>query len=437
MSKKIAPFIQSILLLTIVWCMFFGVTFFFSKTNEQIEFYVPESANIEATVDSEKLMSNIAFNTLIDQQKDGLNELLFQLLQEKKASNNKNLIAGIDFMNSVSFFTDEYNGQSIQGLIFKLNNSKLWDKNADKLIKKHSLTQRKGTSGLLVFSEKISKNELKKYVSQTDFSKPKPKLGQNDSFVKFNYHSDKYVPITNVSSSLNYNKHKISAQGKVVHSLALTKAEYRLEKNDFHISSALLPTELKDTLRYFAQQIGLETPNIHAISMNYSGIELTKGDNGILPLPLIDMILEFEEPFSIVGNLERLALSENILFNFNKSEMTLKLGNKTYYWQQLSPTSVYIGLTKQPKIIKNTSSEILNIEGNPTILLNIKGSKWVAGAIKMSPIYSTLENTFSEMKNVCFKASSVDKNKLNCDFQLQFNEDKKALNEVIKILLKQ
>lgn len=436
MTKKLVPFIQSVALLTFVWLIFFGIAFFLNRNTDPTEYNVPRTATFQLQIDGKKLINDVAFNTFIDQQEDGLNDVLFRLIQEKTEDPDRKLVAGIDVLNTISYFTDEFNGKIVQGIIFKLSNPVLWDKNGEKIIVKNAYAERKGTTGLLVFSENLSKTELKNYVSKSDFSKPRSNSLEK-SQLQLSYHSHTLSILEQLNSSISYENNFIHSKGTLNHTFQSNQSEFNLEKKDFHLKTSILPKQLNDTIIYFAKQIGLEIPEIRSFSMNYSGLELVSTDNGMIPFPFADFILEFNEPFSIGGNLERFSNTEVVDFKFSKTSMILEIGNKKYHCKQLSPKSIYIGLSQQPKIIKNSSTSPVEIHGNPNLLLNIKGSKWVVGAIKMSPHYSILESVMKEMENIELSTRQKSLQKLNYSINLAYKSDKKALNEVLKLLLNQ
>ena len=436
MTKKLVPFIQSILLLTVVWSIFFGVSFFLNRNTAEIEFNVPTTATFQVELNGKKLLNDIAFNTFVDQQEDGLNDVLFQLIQKKTEDPDRKLLAGIDVLNTISYFTDEFNGKIVQGLIFKLSNPVLWDKNGEKIIVENAYTDRKGDTGLLVFSKNLSKTELKKYVTKSDFSIATSNSIQK-SQIQLSYRSHTLSLLERLNSSISYENNFIHSKGTLNHKFQSEQSEFNLEKKDFHVKTSILPKQLNDTIIYFAKQIGLEIPKILSLSMNYSGLELVSIDNEIIPFPLADFILEFDKPFSIAGNLERFLNNEALDFKFTKTSMILEIGNKKYHCKQLSPTSIYIGLSQDPKITKNNSTSQIEIHGNPNALLNIKGSRWVVGAIKMSPYYSALENAMKDIQNIELRTHKKSLQEFNYSMNISYKSDKKALNEVLKLMLNQ
>jgi hypothetical protein len=73
----------------------------------------------------------------------------------------------------------------------------------------------------------------------------------------------------------------------------ISKSDWTLKKDGFHLLCGIFPENYADTLQSFMNAIGLNLPKISRLSFNYRGTNI--GEDNILPDG--DLLLSFESNY--------------------------------------------------------------------------------------------------------------------------------------------
>lgn len=433
-KRKIIPFFQAALLLSFCWLSFVGISIFLKHDNTDLSFSAPDDATSVFEIDGKQFFDQALYEIIILSRDQELGDALRAVLNfEPESDQNKEFLVGVDIFNSIVVFTTTYMNEPVTGYIFKLKNTKQWDKNASKLFSGNSFVKRDTNSGLLLHSNKLSKSQLKAYANEA-FSKKAGSTKEQNSLVHYSLNGAKLNlrVFEKITGDLYLKNETINAKGHINFGKnhTINRLNFVLEPNGIHITNHISEPNLMSEIEHVLLEFNLSLPKFNAFSLNYDGIILRTKKSGVKPLPKIEVILQFDSITDIANLKQEIAKNKSVLI----SENGFSIAGMEYYLKQLDSKTIYIGINKAPQIHKNTTSEILLIKGKPSILMEIKGSKLVVGAVKMrleselGPIMSFVEKLESCNLSVFEK---------NGEYNLEFKflENKHALNESVKLFV--
>lgn len=433
-GKKIGSFLQLISLIGFLWLLFFSISFFLKHDVTPAHFDFPKSAQLSLTIDG-KTISKDAFYSLFIEDKDIeiANELKDLRQKVKQYDTQQSLLVGIDIFNEIKIFTDEYKGKPLAGYIFKLNNTRLWDKNNARLFNSENASIRSSNTGLIVRSNTLSKAELKKYLNSRKFDKaPTNKDSERkNALLTYKYAHNK----TKTTGIFQIDKNKLKLNGDFNSNdvIAAKKINYYLKPTNFHITSALFPNEWNRQIKQFAQDYSLDFPAIEGISLNYSSMEISSTQDGVIPIPKLELIIQFQSEFSIIPFLANLKEYSPVAFTY--SDSYIEISGNTYYFNQLDTKTIYIGISKKPQIISKSYPTLFTISGSLKPLTKINGNEFLVAMVKMTNPYKQLDKIAHSIETIELDLMKSTKNKNSFNGELSFKKNKNGMSELLKLIL--
>lgn len=437
-NQRIAQFFQLLGLLLLLWSSFLVVRFFLERTESELQFTVPKSASLNVKVDGDKLINSVLFVTIIEKRDPELAKKIRVLLNKNdNSSERKNIFIGVDLFHTIQFFRDKWDNQSIEGFIFKIDNSELWDSQAPQLFGSNSVVLRNKTTGLVLLSGNLNKLSLETYYKKNMTSfliVDENKEHSNLLVYKQYFPSENGNLITNISANGNLYKNLFILKGSILptDNLQLESQRYQLSPSHLSVNGRLLPKIWNDLLYDFCAKNLDSIPKIESFSLNYSGLELTTTANQVLPLPSMELVLSFDKSFSIIEFVSNVISNRDV--DVQVFDDYIQIGKRIYYVKQLDEKSIYIGINKKPVFQKVNNEMILSIKGNPKELINVKGSRFVTAMIKMSDTYKSFETLFSSSENVSLEVKSSNRKVLIYEGKFEFKEEADATNEFLKFM---
>jgi len=428
--KKIGLFFQLICFLGCILGAYFLASFFLQHDASPTEFNFPSSAQFTVSIDG-KTLSDEAFFSLFIQDKDPeiANELKQLREKVKDNENDPTLLVGIDIFNDIKIFTDEVDEKPLIGYIFKLNNIRLWDKNNLRLFNRNSASLRLNTTGLIVSSNTLSKKQLSDYLESNKFDVKK--TPQSSAIIAIGYSNSS----TKIGTEIQIEGNHIKLSGDIQSNMfeIASKLRHQLTPKDVHISSRLFPSQWNVEIAALCKNYSIQTPPIEAFSLNYSQLEIATTKEGVLPLPKLELILQFKSPYSISSLIS--SLEKDSLIIFNESTKSFKIGNNSYHFKQLDNRSIYFGTTKNPSIQTTSFPSIAEIKGSLSPLTSIQGNDFMVAMAKMSPQFKQLDKVVNSIKLIDLKLTGNLSKKLNFDAKMSFQEETNGVNELMKLIL--
>lgn len=438
MKKKIVLLSQLFGLLSILWLCYFLLSVFFNHHIKNNHFFPPKSAQLSICINGEDLVNKIAFTAFIDSKDSEIAQLIREKISARNSkSDSKQKLLGIDLFSTIHFFTDEVNGEQVSGFIFNLDDPTLWDKNSAVFFGAHSYSHREENSGLVLTSLTLSKKQLATYFNNSEFNIVNDDSHESVYSMQLRYVCSNSIEKTihNISSNVGVNRKSITADGNIIlgKNVEVSQLSFSLFPQNFHIDSRIIPIVWNDTLMAWAKRYVTEIPPIKAVSLNYGGLEIQSTNNGVLPLPNMELILEFNKDFSIQNFINSTETRGDI--DIQLKSTYFKIGPKIYYLQQLSPTTIYIGTTKNPVIQTKKISSVISIEGSPHYLTDVKGSRFMMTLINMNDQFSQLKELFGNIKTINGSLRLKGNQPLQYKSRIEFKSNQNALDELLKLLL--
>lgn len=438
MKKKIVLLTQLIGLLSILWMCYFLTSLFFNHNQKQIHFFPPKSARLSVCLNGEDLVNKAAFTALIESKDNELSNQLRIILESNRSDNSKDRkFLGIDLFTSFHFFTDEFNGQELSGYIFNLDNTDLWDLHSGSFFGIKSYSQRIENTGLILTSSTLTKKNLQKYYKNTTFNKDYEAIHKSEFSMQLRYACTNSIEktIQKLNSNITVESKSIISEGTIIlgKNIEITQLTHSLSPKYFHIDSRIIPKDWNDTLREWAKRYVVEIPSIKALSLNYGGLEIQSTQNGVLPLPNMELILEFKKEFSIQNFINKTENRGDVDIHLKSNYF--KIGPKIYYLQQLTPTTIYIGTTKEPVIQTKRINSVIAFEGSPHYLTEVKGSRFMMTLLNMNDAFSQLKEFCGDVQSIKGTLILKGNEPLRYNTTIQFKKSENAMNQLLKILL--
>ena len=197
------------------------------------------------------------------------------------------------------------------------------------------------------------------------------------------------------------------------------------------IGMGKLPDTVNNYIKKMLAKIDVETPDFSAQQLFIYGFEISDFNKNISVFPLIDGIFKFQDTINFKGKTKDVNLK-----NIEKSNTTLKIGPIEYYFEQLSPTEVYLGVNKTPPLIKKNHNRIFYIEGNLDAVLNFSGQGFIAQIARLFPPVQHSKNLFNSLKSFNIEANVSTPDSIYISGEMAFPKNKTASVEILKYLLK-
>ena len=451
-KNNIKKLLSSIILLCFLWAAFLITQLFSKEPEHKNEYFVPKSSTFAVKLNSKKIMNKALFKILFE----GRDEKIIQKIQDalsKPSEKNKNI--GIDFLSEVVLFTSPFKNGKLVVASINLTNTSDFKTNIPKLLDSKTVIETIDNVGfILTYLSKtdqkaIEKREILNYFKTTikplsnNFKSIFKNDNKNDCFLESVSKGNLFGKSTSFISSdiqMSFNENGINLIGNLGISqnkyANVTSPEKILipKANNFYFSSGIIPKSLQDSISSFAKQIGLNLPKLKSISMNYGGLNIVANEESITtPIPDIDLLLEFNTPFSISDLLIQDSLLSKIGGKFYGD--VLNIGGKKYYIEQVNAKTVSISVSKSPAIISNRNSEIFAIKGDLSSLFKINGGGMIVTILEMIPAYKASKDLLNNLDHVNLVVKKTSMKNAKLDGSILFKKDHFVMTEMMKFIL--
>lgn len=424
--ERLSSFVIGIFLLLFLWLAYLLFSVFYVQSNTTSPYTVPENAEMLIEVNGNDVFQDVLFEVLIKGNGDEVVEELKSI--SRKGSDRKQY--GVNWTKPVSYFRAKYNEQSIQGLIVQIVSPSEWNKNINTLLGNTSVAKRNGNFGIVVQSDKLTKEELYKFLDQQKSVKPKKEQRpEQKSLLSVVQKSEKGT----VQLSVSVEENKITSKGILDHdgSLKSGKLNFLLIPSDLHLTSDLITQELNDSLKKMIASDVFEQMKLSGISANYRGVTISEIEGQYIPIPNGDFILGFEKNITVQEFIS--GIPNTIWGEDNKS---VSLGQQIYFVRQLDERTIFFGIKEQAEIKQNNQPIGLIISGTLKPLTNIKGNPLIRTALRMSPTISVGFELAEEIELCTVRIEALNKTSFELTSSFQFHPESNAVLKLLEILLK-
>ena len=448
--KKVIPFFLGILFL---WSSLLIFSSLANKSSQNAAYYIPENSNFSFKLNIKDFLKSSTYSMIFKSKDQGLlNSLQKYLIKSKDGIDNKDI--GIDFTSDIYIYGEEFeNGQNYV-ILFNLLNPRSFRKNIPSLLDKNqSFEQTKDVGMIVTHFTKGAKNnninkKLKAYLSKVIKNKGKFRaekqavkdpddlvLNKTDFFEinvnSFTFNDDIKSKKGKILGKLNEKSLDIIGQIKMINP-PLIESKWTLISDGFHLETAMISNAIQDSIQKYFNKIGIKTPNIQRISMNYYGMELQESDDGLVIAPMFDLLLTFKDDFKINQIFEDFSILESLGYE--------KVGNKmisanklNYYIDSIDSKNLFLGKNLK-QVIRKKNNTLFEIVGDQKALTTIKGGGFITSFIQVIPPFKASKNLFASIEKIHIKSKQINKD-VEIFGELKFKNNYYLYNEFLKFYL--
>jgi hypothetical protein len=443
-NTKIKPFVLATFAL-IFLALFIGTSrFILVKEDTKNEVFIPAQSQYAIKVQGKELFKTSLHDLFLDKPDVEVFGLLRKLI-EKQTDNQKIKDFGINFLSDVVMFNYHTTEGEFYGFVFQLGNSIAFQRNIlDEISKNTGGVCNTETGILLIFNPKkknsiISKESIQKEALQI-LNNPRRKSFftkinfKNNSLIYLEKHSEltdfQYFGKGNLS--LDIKDSVLNIAGKFSSAPTVSKSNWTLKPQGFHISSSMLNAEIQDTIQYLFTKQGFNLPKTTKVAFNYSGIQM--GNGGFIPK--MDLLLEFDSTISKTEFLEPqhwrklgFTISRN-----TDNEYDLNNGSNDFLLTFLDDRTIFIGPNKE-NLVNKSNDRIFYMTGDARYLTKIDGGGLVAMGINLYPPFKTGKDFLESLKKTDIEITSNGKNTV-IKGEISFKEGRSVMVETLRLMLR-
>jgi len=417
------------------------IQFTSEENNTAINSYVPQKADFILKLETKKILNESLISFLFESKDDQV----FSKMNEKLiSSENKDFELGIDLLGESFVFTIPFKKTHLKGICLELKNKKEFKKNIQKLLSENQFFTVKDNRGYVVsYGDDYSKQEVQIFIEkEINLSNDHVKniqfyQDEQKNLIQLKTRGDIWGDQTIFSESnikLNIKQREMTLNGDLEYSnkqsetCFTTHFKTQKSKNNFQFNTSIIPRQIQDTLSFYLNKVNLNPPLISGISFNYSGIEMTSSKF----LPTMDLILQFEKPYSIVNIISNTDFLSSLEADTKGNIISIE--GKKYYLKQLDAQTILISTNKDVEIVKTKTDELLEINGNMLSIFEFKNGGVFKSLLNGISIYKAPKEFFNNCEHVHLKLL---KSKNNCKLEglIKFKENRYAMNELTKLFL--
>lgn len=442
--KAFRSLLSVILLLAFIWMFFLFTQALLKENSNSNSLMVPDDATFAMRFDGKEIAEHTLFSIFLESKDKDLLKLMQESISNKINKDGKWKNYGIDYLSDIVVFEIPYKGKPVQGLLVNVTNETLFRKNIKSIGR---ISACKNGVGVIFTTDnqtkKLSESELKSLANKIISKNQTPlksRFKENHGSGKFveTYSNGSFDGKTSLFSQSNL-LFELQGQSLVISGDFQMNAgsnqviNKTIKPKGLHFSSTLIPSVVNDSLNNFLTQFSLKIPTIDQISMNFMGTRVINHSSGFFIVPQMELFVNCKSEISIKQILSSPELTS--YFDYKMNESSINFQKETLYFSQISPTSFYIGITKNPQIETNKSHLLIKIEGDLKPLTHIEGGGLMTSFLEMLPIYKASKNLSAHAKSLNMNLSLAGKNKAQLKGNLAFSEGYYPMNELVKFLL--
>ncbi len=424
-----------LILLFLVFALSRGL---FSRHDAQHQAYIPLQAKSVMKINSESFIRTF-FSEIVLNPEGNVNfdELLDNPQQQRDY--------GIEFRSDFYLFTLDHEGKTVMGMLCHVLDEKQFTQSLKTSASKSTGFLVKNEVGLIVFypeetgGTRSDLNQLAKKILEKPSGFDLKKLGDptstDDAKISFwskgVESSDGSISLKDLNMTLTIASNVFELKGNAKYQSTLPLQYRTLKKNDLSIQTGIVPDALNALWVKQTAAMGLQLPKITSVSGNYHYAE-PSGVPQPQILPHFDGIYSFEDTVNVYLPLLALSFNETIS---NLTTTSFQLGEKTLYFTQIDPKTIYLGQTEYggSTIDKTT---IFEVSGSLKHLLEIRNGGMMTRILAMSDQYSALEEFVDGIQDSQFSIRKKGGDEVEISGKIEFKNGKSAMSELIGFLIR-
>lgn len=434
-KKAIATFLSTIVLFSIAWMvLLFSQGILETNENKNVAF-VPSNALFAVRVDGRELADKTLFSVFLESKDEEILTMLQEAFSEKKSSDKKWIKDGVDYLSDIVFFQLAHDSNPLNCILLNVSNEQLFKKQHTSELEICAVND--GVGIIILLNSSAKTNELQALATKIVSSPQNGELSssidhpQAGRFIEAVIHSktnDKSI----FSFELAHNSLLMKGEMGIDPSKNVQPIHKKLEPKGLHISTSLIPSELNDSLNAWLNQFGVKVPPFKELSLNYMGSTILN-HSGFIVIPQIELYVECVTPF----NIKSLTESDSIAsyFDCKQQDGWIEIEQEKLYYRQLSPSTFYIGITKNPVFSNPQKNSYLVVSGKLSSLTNVKSEGWATTILEMIPEYRAGKTFANRAEKIDFTIIKLDAKKAKISGDIHFKTGFFPMNEVMKLVM--
>ena len=429
-KNNIIKLIQTLLVLTVVWVIFFVSRSILKKEQSNITDHIPNETEWFIKIDGSKLLDK-GFSSLMT--KEHLNEIS-DLLNKRESTDSKTSSKGIDFQSDMVFFEFGLDSNKYYGAICNISNKKNFKKNVlNELSNKYAVRPIDNYAIIITSNGGIQKpyslnNVVQKLSFGNNSDVKKLELTKSDFNIKFlmnhingELRSDIDNSIISINGNFNLNKEDSLFNQSSSPFIGLTP-------KGFHISTSIIPIEFNAVID---NNLGFDFPEIVSFSLNHRSTNLSGASLSSLAFDS-DLLLSFKDSISVTQVLEPLLFLNHI---DSLDSISFNHAGIKHYYHLINSNHLYIGSKqfREEMLIKQNYHVLVN--GSPKHLIDIKGDGFARSLLGMFPEFTASEELFNNIQNTNITLKQVNNHHLVCNGEVTIKTGHSSYMEILKFIL--
>lgn len=424
--------------LLILWAGLFFYSSVLNKANQRINQIVPENANFVFHLNAKEFLKSSTYSLIFNSKDQKLLNALEAYINKSRKGTGKTNDFGIDFMQDMCVFGQNFNGGQLYVMVFSLTQPEVFDKNAFYNMDDNQASFRRNEIGMIATyygKKKISSQKISEHLSNIQFKSYTIPLERKNFFdmslrqfkVNDNFH------ITDGKITSNIDDKALNVKG----SFQTNERDYEVSNwtlipDGFHIENSLISNAVQDSIQKYLYKIGISVGELDRISMNYYGIEVQEAETGILFTPVMDLLLTFKEDYKMQDIFKDTSYLNEL--GFEKVGNKILAGDITYTLDSLDSKTFFLG-NHLNQVVRRKSRGLFEISGDASTLTSIKGGGFIVNFIELLPPFKASKNLFEKIDYIHFEAIPDKNNLVEVQGSLKVKEGAYIYNEFLRFFL--
>jgi hypothetical protein len=444
--KQIGIVVTGIFLLSLSWgLLILAKTLLKTNENNNLN-YLPENVSFAVRLDGRELAEKTLFSVFIESKDEQVLGMIQKLLKEKTSEKSEFRNLGIDYLSDILIFKMSLENRQVSGMLFNVSNLGLFKKGLHDTQVAFACNE---DVGVVLFDDNVRPIGLDRLNVYADRILRKPSSTIADLEI-VHHQSGTFFEIYSNGSLFNDNgiiersdihfglsDRMLFLNGKmklpISRSQKLNYLQKTLLPDGFHLSCSQLPQVLNDSLKSCLHNYDCKIPDIRSLSLNFLGTKIINHSSGFFVVPQMELYIKTATPFNITNFISNKKLNKS--FDYQIDSSSIRFQNERLYFNQLSPTEIYIGISENPNWKNNKEKEFIVVKGNVKPLLKIEGGGLMISFLEMIPGFRASKELSEHIDRFELTVRHSDRSKALIQGKMVFEEPYYPMNEIIKFLL--
>jgi hypothetical protein len=441
MKSKIFS-ILAVVLLTIIG-LFLNATFeLLESTTKSVQIPLPRKTDWLIRIDANTFWKEELYTILFDSKEEQLLQSLRNVMNKKKHGTGKMGPLSIDFQSDLVAYRIHRGERQFTIVVVQLINPKVFKRNISDYLNEHQAFKVVYSTAFII-TEHAANHHSKATLAHVlndcvdaplvDFNRIKNAKKELIT-VQLQPQADQ-SDITQLRFGISHTPNDILFNGTMYIKQAFPEPiPFDLSCKGFYFSARFIPVALKDSISKYMPFGKSFFQHSNALICDYQGLYLSDEKPGLpavmgyMPLPIMNLIVNFEKPVSIAD------FYASCPSSIQAANYTLNFGEKEYTLIQLTPTTLFIG-THPTSIIQRKQVNWFELKGKPTAVTSIDGNAFIAAFVQgMTPIKVT-NDFFKNTHAVQLVVKPTSASRAMISGKIGFKQNHFPLNEITKLLL--